>query len=162
MVQHIMGAEDWDNVCSNCSFWGDGINGQLPHLQQKLSFVGISKYPINRLKEVKKVKKWEFPVLSSAKNSFNLDFGVEPSPDEAAKQKCSSYNYGSGFKFFVPQLPGFSVFFKKPDDSVVYHTYSTYGRGLDMLNGGLRVLDITPYGREGFQEKVLKHKELYG
>eukprot|EP00755_Sulcionema_specki_P009602 Sspe_Gene.44142::Locus_21635_Transcript_1_1_Confidence_1.000_Length_1171::g.44142::m.44142 len=162
LVQHHMFSPEWEKSCRSCSFWADGISGFLPHLLQKTNFVCVVKAPAEKAQEWRSRQGWPFPVLSSFDSSFNRDFGVEFTPAEV-KEKARKYNYGT-LPATVEQLSGMSVFYKG-DDGTVYHTYSCYSRGLDILNGCYQMLDLLPYGRqeEGLSYTMgwVKHKIDY-
>jgi predicted dithiol-disulfide oxidoreductase (DUF899 family) len=83
--------------------------------------------------------------VSSLGSDFNFDYGVSFSPEQLAKAELS-YNYG-GQRVLSEEMPGISVFYKDGDGSV-FHTYSCYARGLDMLNGAYHYLDLVPKGRD--------------
>jgi len=162
MVYHFMFAPEWDIGCSHCSFWADNFNGIIPHLNQRdVSFVVISRAPLAKLKEHARKQGWTFKWVSSNGTDFNYDYGVPFSPETIARQD-GFYNYG-GDPVTYPELPGVSAFIK--DNDQVFHTYSTYARGLDMLNTAYHYLDIAPKGRdeEGLQPRAswVKHRFAY-
>ena len=87
---------------------------------------------------------WTFPWYSSSGSDFNYDYEVSYSPEQV-ESGDGEHNYGSGT--IMPELPGVSVFYRD-DTGDIYHTYSTYGRGLDMLNGAYNYMDLLPKGRD--------------
>jgi predicted dithiol-disulfide oxidoreductase (DUF899 family) len=146
IVQHFMFAPDWDAGCKSCSFWADNFNGITAHLNQRdVTFVAISRAPLKTLEAFEGRMGWKFKWLSSLGSDFNFDFGVSATPEEISKGQVT-YNYASR-KPFSPEMPGLSVFYKD-DDGTIYHTYSCYARGLDMLNAAYHLLDLVPKGRD--------------
>lgn len=144
ITYHFMFAPDWENPCKSCSFWAeqfDGLRTHLPHRDTTL--VAIANAPYAKLAAVKERMGWRFPFFSAGGSDFNHDFGVSFTPEEA--KQGAPYNFGS-IKFRGPEAPGASVFLK--DKGAIFHTYSTYGRGLDVLNGTYQWLDLTPKGRD--------------
>lgn len=143
-VYHFMFGPDWEWGCKSCSFWSDQWDGAIPHLNARdTSFVAISRAPVEKLARHKARMGWKFPWVSSGRNSFNFDFGVSFEPDDEGK---ADYNFT---RQVVPmkELQGLSVF-ARGGDGAIYHTYSTYGRGQDILNGAYNMLDMTPKGRD--------------
>ena len=135
---------DWEVGCKSCSFWADNFNGIIAHLEQRdVAFAAISRAPLPKLEAQARKLGWTFKWVSSVGSDFNFDFNVSFSP--AAGRGPATYNYaaktGSN-----SELPGISVFFK--DDGRIFHTYSTYARGLDMFNTAYHYLDIAPKGRD--------------
>jgi len=146
VVYHFMFGPNADVGCKSCSFWADNFNGVVPHLAQRdVTLVAISRAPVSKLEAFKKRLGWSFNWVSSGKNEFNFDLGVSFSDADRAAGKMT-YNYAplaSG----PSDLHGISVFFKD-ESGAIFHTYSTYGRGLDMLNGAYHYLDLVPKGRD--------------
>lgn len=146
IVQHFMFDPSWEAACKSCSFWADGYNGFFAHIEQRdTSFVAVSMAPIEKLEAFKRRMGWTFPWVSSLGSDFNYDFQVSETPEETANGH-SYYNYAIG-KPFSSERPGTSVFYRD-DDGSVFHTYSCYARGLDMMNGAYQYLDLTPKGRD--------------
>jgi predicted dithiol-disulfide oxidoreductase (DUF899 family) len=145
IVYHFMFAPEWEAACKSCTFWGDSFNDCIPHLAARdVSFAAISRAPVAKLQAYAKRMGFTFHWVSSGQNDFNADFGVYFSPEELAKGDAT-YNYGS-FKPKGSDMPGFSVFIRQGDD--VFHTYSTYGRGIDAVNPTYQLLDLVPKGRD--------------
>jgi predicted dithiol-disulfide oxidoreductase (DUF899 family) len=146
VVYHFMFGPDWQEGCKSCSFWADNFNGILPHLAARdVALVAISRAPVERLSTSARRLGWSFPWLSSGGTSFNEDYGVSFTP-EALAQEAITYNYApSSMK--MSELPGISVFCKD-ETGAIYHSYSCYARGLDMLNGAYHYLDLVPKGRD--------------
>jgi len=145
IVYHFMYDPDWDIGCKSCSFWADNFNGIIPHLKQRdVSLVAVSRAPLAKLQEQARKLGWTFRWVSSQGSDFNFDFSVSFSPEALARGEAL-YNYVSQ-KVTRSELPGISVFCHQ--DGQIFHTYSTYGRGLDMLNAAYHYLDIAPKGRD--------------
>jgi predicted dithiol-disulfide oxidoreductase (DUF899 family) len=161
LVYHFMFHPEWDAGCKSCSFWADTYDGSVTHLAARdVSLVAISRAPLELLLAYRQRMGWSFPWASSATNSFNYDFGVSFSPKQIA-DGTASYNYAQG-NATIEELPGISVFAR--DGDAVFHTYSTYARGLDPFNATYQLLDIVPKGRDEAgltypQEWVRRHDE---
>jgi len=152
IVQHFMLAPGWEEGCKSCSYMADHADGMIPHLAQRgTSFVAISRAPYDEIVRFKRRMGWKFKWLSSNGSSFNYDFRVSFTPDEAAKGS-QAYNYGTS-PYGREDLPGISVFVRN-EAGEVFHTYSTYGRGVEVMMGTYRMLDLTPQGRD---EEGLSH-----
>lgn len=146
IVYHFMFGPDWEEGCPSCSFWADNYDGIATHLAHRdTSLVTIARAPIAKLQTYRDRMGWKGKWVSSLGSDFNYDFNVSFDADDQADRK-TSYNFGLG-KFSGPETPGISVF-SKGTDGAIYHTYSTYSRGLDMLNGAYHFLDLTPKGRD--------------
>jgi predicted dithiol-disulfide oxidoreductase (DUF899 family) len=162
VVYHFMYDPDWDIGCRSCSFWADNFNGIIAHLNQRdVSLVAVSRAPLQKLQAQAQRLGWTFKWLSSFGSDFNFDFNVSFSPQTVARGEAL-YNYTTQ-KISGTELPGISVFFK--DVGRIFHTYSTYGRGLDMLNTAYHYLDIAPKGRDEdglpFPMSWVKHRIAY-
>jgi predicted dithiol-disulfide oxidoreductase (DUF899 family) len=135
-----------DAACFVCTFWMDNFNGITVHLNHRdITMAAISLAPYPALAAYKKRMGWSFPWLSSVGTDFNFDYRVSFSED-AIKAGPVEYNYTSS-PASMTEAPGLSVFFKN-DDGRIYHTYSTYARGLDMLNVAYHYMDLVPKGRD--------------
>lgn len=146
IVYHFMLGPDWEEGCKSCSYLADhfdGANWHLPH--RDVTLVVISRAPFSKLEAYKKRMGWRFKWLSSEKNGFNFDYHVSFTAQDEKNNKAY-YNYATG-EFLSDELPGLSVFYKN-ENGDVFHTYSTYSRGLDMLVGAYNFLDLTPKGRD--------------
>lgn len=145
VVRHFMFGPDWDEPCRGCSFASDQLDGALVHLaHHDVSYAAVSRASVEQIATVRRRFGWRFRWVSSERSSFNQDFAVSFS--EAEQQSGEKlYNYGSA-PAFGDELPGISVFFRN-DEGVIFHTYSTYGRGLEAYEGAYMMLDITPHGR---------------
>jgi predicted dithiol-disulfide oxidoreductase (DUF899 family) len=146
IVYHFMFDPSWDAGCKSCSFWADNFSRIGPHLEHRdVSFVAISRAPYAKLEAYRKRMGWSFTWLSSFENPFNYDYLVSFTPEEVAA-KSAFYNYAISNPG-GPETVGISVF-HKDDDGQVYHTYSCYARGVDMMNGAYHYVDLTPKGRD--------------
>ncbi len=164
LIYHFMFHPDWEQGCKSCSLVADNYNGSQTHLAERdVSLVTVSKAQLSKIEPFKKRMGWEFKWVSSAGNDFNRDFHVGFTEEELEKGSMY-YNYRTiGF----PELegPGLSVF-RKDESGAIYHTYSSYGRGLDMLIGTYHLLDLMPKGRseEGLPYSMawIRHHDRYG
>jgi predicted dithiol-disulfide oxidoreductase (DUF899 family) len=161
IVYHFMFGPDWEEGCKSCSYLADHFDGANWHLPQRdVTFVAISRAPLSKLQAYKKRMGWRLKWLSSEKNDFNFDYHVSFTPEDEKKNKAY-YNYANG-QYINDELPGLSVFYKD-ENGDVFHTYSTYARGLDILVGAYNFLDLTPKGRDenpdSTMEWVRRHDE---
>jgi predicted dithiol-disulfide oxidoreductase (DUF899 family) len=146
IVQHFMFDPSWDEGCKSCSFWVDNFNGIDIHLAHRdVTLVLVSKAPLDTVEPYRRRMGWTLKWVSSFDNDFNRDFNVSFTEEER-QQGRACYNYALG-GFGASEAPGISVFYKNADGAV-FHTYSCYARGLDMLNGAYHLLDLTPKGRD--------------
>jgi predicted dithiol-disulfide oxidoreductase (DUF899 family) len=146
IVQHFMFGPDWDAGCKSCSFWADNFDGIIVHLQQRdIAFVVVSQAPFGRIEEYRKRMGWGFNWVSSFGTDLNHDYNVSFTPEETAAGEVY-YNYKAR-KTSMTELPGISVFFKYAQGGV-FHTYSCYERGLDMMNSAYHYIDLVPHGRD--------------
>ncbi|HKI04220.1 MAG TPA: thioredoxin family protein [Thermoanaerobaculia bacterium] len=145
IVYHFMLAPGWGEGCSGCSFLVDHVDGTLPHLEHHdVSLVVVSRAPLPELEAFKKRMGWGFKWVSSNGSDFNYDYRVSFTKDELAEGEVS-YNYRM-LKLSGEDQPGISVFYKD-EAGEVFHTYSSYERGGDLLIGTYNYLDLTPKGR---------------
>ena len=145
IIQHFMFGPDWDEGCPSCSFWADGYDGFVVHLAHRdVTMVSVSRTPLEKIDAYKKRMDWRFKWVSSLESDFNQDFDVSFTPEALAGEVY--YNYGLQ-KFPADEAPGASVFYKNAAGEI-FHTYSCYGRGLDILNGAYNYLDLVPKGRD--------------
>jgi predicted dithiol-disulfide oxidoreductase (DUF899 family) len=146
LVYHFMFNPAWDEGCPGCSFWADNFNGIDIHLAHRdITFLAISRAPLAKLEAYKKRMGWSFKWVSAGESDFNYDLQVSFDP-EAARNGTASYNYRTGAKV-GEDMPGVSVFYKDRHGDL-YHTYSAYSRGIDLLNGAYNYIDLTPKGRD--------------
>ena len=143
LIYHFMMGPDWEEGCPSCSFWADNYNGVDVHLAHRdTALVAVSRAPLAKIDAYKKRMGWTFRWVSSAGSDFNFDYDASFRPDEEGLH----YNFGT-IRPFGEETPGISAF-RRGDGGEIYHTYSTYARGLDMLNGAYHLLDLTSKGRD--------------
>ncbi len=146
VIYHFMYGTDWDAGCPSCSFWIDNLNGTDAHLAARDTTIAlVSKGPLGQLLAYRKRMGWTLPWYSAADTDFNEDFQVT-FPQEQRDTNKVTYNYRQT-KMGMSDMTGISVF-TSDTDGQVFHTYSTYSRGVDMLNGTYHILDLTPKGRD--------------
>jgi predicted dithiol-disulfide oxidoreductase (DUF899 family) len=163
LVYHFMFGPEWEAGCHACSWWADNFERNVVHLNHRdVTLVAISRAPLHKLEAFKQRMGWTFKWLSSADTDFNYDYHVSFSPQDLAKGEIY-YNYRPNQRPMA-ELPGLSVFYKDQSGSI-FHTYSCYERGLDMLNAGYHLLDLLPKGRdeEGLPHTMawLRHHDRY-
>jgi len=153
IIYHFMLGPGWEAGCPSCSYLADHFDGAVVHLAQRdVSFVVVSRAPLSEIQKFQKRMGWKFKWVSSSGSDFNVDYQVSVSPQEKAGGRVF-YNYEWIENFPSEERPGASVFFKN-EAGEIFHTYSTYGRGLDMFIGAYHFLDIAPKGRD---EEGLRH-----
>jgi predicted dithiol-disulfide oxidoreductase (DUF899 family) len=155
-VYHFMFAPEWEVGCKSCSFWADNFNGITAHLRARdVAFAAISRAPLAKLQAFARRLGWTFKWVSSDESDFNYDFEVSFRPDALARGDAT-YNFarlsslrsgGSVLNIAPSDMPGISVF-AKDESGAVFRTYSTFGRGLDMMNTAYHYLDLVPKGRD--------------
>ncbi len=162
VVYHFMFDPTWSQGCKSCSFVADHYNNIVVHLAQRdVSFMTISKAPLEKLEQFRKRMGWTFPWVSAANTDFGRDFGVSFTDQELASG-TTVYNYSTK-PYPIRELPGLSVFYKDAHGNI-FHTYSTFARGLEDFLGTYRYLDITPKGRDEEQTGGmgwLRHRDRY-
>jgi predicted dithiol-disulfide oxidoreductase (DUF899 family) len=157
IVYHFMFAPEDDAGCKSCSFWADNFNPNVIHLNARdVSFVAVSRAPLDKLEAYRERMGWNFHWVSSGATDFNFDYGVSFKPEQ---QGDDVYNYGT----LAPRIAdreGLSIFAR--EDGSIFHTYSAYARGIDLVNTAYNYLDLVPRGRdEGDQGQawVRRHDE---
>lgn len=161
VVYHFMFNPEGKEGCPHCSFWADNFNDNVIHLNHRdVTFVAISRAPLARIEDFKKRMGWNFKWLSSGQNDFNYDYYVSFTP-EAIQRGTIFYNYANQ-KMNMADREGVSVFYKD-ENSAIYHTYSAYARGIDMLNAAYHYLDLVPKGRDetDFPQSWVRHHDRY-
>ena len=163
IVYHFMFNPDWDEGCPHCSFWADHYDSTTVHLNHRdATFVAISRAPLSKINRFKKRMGWKFKWLSSYDADFNFDYHVSFTPQEV-KSKQGFYNYSKTWNE-SPEREGLSVFYKDKKGAV-FHTYSCYARGIDLLNGTYNFLDLAPKGRDEshlkFPQSWVRHHDKY-
>jgi predicted dithiol-disulfide oxidoreductase (DUF899 family) len=162
LVYHFMFAPDWEQGCQSCSMAADTMDANYVHLiQRDVAFVMVSRAPLEKIAAFKKRMGWSLPWVSSHGNDFNHDFAVSFTEEEV--KNSTSYNFGTS-RPYGEETPGLSAF-SKSGAGTVYHTYSTYGRGLEGILAVYTLLDVAPRGRDedGLQHPMawVKHHDRY-
>jgi predicted dithiol-disulfide oxidoreductase (DUF899 family) len=180
LVYHLMFGPDYTAPCPSCSAIADGFNGIWEHLaHHDVMLVAVSRAPIEKIQAHKQKAGWTFPWVSSAESDFNQDYFVGLS--DAQQDRGYDYNFqhkpplpaempaepashagmcGVDWRTFLKELPGMSAFVL--DEGEVFHTYSTYARGLDALWGMYPWLDRAPLGRNEGGGPWWKRRYEYG
>ncbi|WP_233151574.1 thioredoxin family protein [Pelomonas sp. KK5] len=147
LVQHFMLGPGWEEGCKSCSFMADHVDAMRPHLAQRdVSFIAISRAPLAEIERFRQRMGWKFRWASSAGGTFNFDFGVSFTPQDMGSGEVD-YNYRKQ-PFPHEEAPGVSAFWRDPASGEVYHCYSTYGRGVEVMMGTYPMLDLAPKGRD--------------
>jgi predicted dithiol-disulfide oxidoreductase (DUF899 family) len=163
VVYHFMLGPGWKEGCPSCSFIGDHFDGMTTHLANRdVTLVVVSHAPLAEIEAFKKRMGWKFKWVSSFGSDFNFDYQVTASKAEKESGEAY-YNYEVG-KFPSEERPGMSVFYKDASGNI-FHTYSTYARGLDILLGAYNILDLVPKGRDeaglAFTMSWVRHHDKY-
>jgi predicted dithiol-disulfide oxidoreductase (DUF899 family) len=162
VVYHFMFAPEWETPCKSCSWWADNFERNVVHLAQRdVTLVAISRAAVPKLEAFKKRMGWTFNWLSSGGSDFAYDYRASFRPEQLATGEVT-YNYRR-LKTSMSDLPGISVFYRDADDAI-YHTYSCYGRGVDMMNAGYHYLDLVPKGRDEAtpNQGWVRYRDEYG
>lgn len=147
IVYHLMFAPSWEAACRSCSFWADNWSGAVQHLRARdVTLMAVSRAPLARLEAFKRRMGWTFDWVSSGEGDFNYDFQASYRDDVRAAG-TATYNFAKLPANGPTDMPGFSVFYRDADGSV-FHTYSTYGRGIEVANPTYQLLDLAPKGRD--------------
>ena len=162
IVYHFMLGPGWSEGCPSCSYISDHIDGSIVHLAARdVRLVVVSRAPLAQIEAFKKRMGWRFHWVSSNGTDFNYDYQVSKPENEKGE---AYYNYAMQ-QFPSEERPGTSVFFKDAAGNI-FHTYSSYARGLDILIGAYNWLDLTPKGRdeEGLKHSMawVRHHDKYG
>jgi len=163
IVYHFMFGPGWKEGCPSCSFLADSFDGAAIHMAQRdTTFVAVSRATLPEIDAFKKRMGWKFKWVSSNGTDFNYDYQVSTGNGEKADSSVY-YNY-TLTQFPSDERPGASVFYKKNGE--VFHTYSTYARGLDMFLPAYHWLDITAKGRDEAEMKPhamawVRHHDRY-
>jgi predicted dithiol-disulfide oxidoreductase (DUF899 family) len=164
IVYHFMFGPGWSQGCPGCSYLMDHIDGAIPHLNARgVTFVAASRAPLAQIQAFQKRMGWRFPWVSSGASDFNYDYHVSFTKAQLAMGSVD-YNYREKENSTMEDMPGLSVFFKD-ENGDIFHTYSTYDRGLDPLVGTYRYIDLTPMGRHEedlpFPMSWVRHHDRY-
>lgn len=163
IVYHFMLGPSWSAGCPGCSFIADQFDALTIHLAHRdATLIAVSRAPMDEIAEFKKRMGWKFHWVSSFKNEFNFDYGVSFRAEDRASGKVY-YNYAWG-EFGSEEAPGVSIFYRDEAGNI-YHTYSSFARGLDILLGTYNFLDLTPKGRDedglAFAMAWVRHHDKY-
>jgi predicted dithiol-disulfide oxidoreductase (DUF899 family) len=162
IVYHFMFDPTWSQGCKSCSFIADHYNGTVVHLAHRdISFVTVSKAPIEKIEQFRARMGWTFPWVSYGNSDFGRDFGVSFTDQELVDDD-TVYNFNRK-PYPIRELPGLSVFLKDAQGEI-YHTYSTYARGLDHFVTAYQYMDVTPKGRDEAETPGmgwLRHHDRY-
>jgi predicted dithiol-disulfide oxidoreductase (DUF899 family) len=153
LVQHFMFGPGWEQGSPSCSFMADHSDGMNVHLAHRdVTLVAVSRAPLDQIERFRQRMGWKFKWVSSFGNDFNYDFRVSFTPEDIAKGQVN-YNF-EAWRYPYEELPGISAFYRN-DTGDVFHTYSTYGRGVEVMMGTYAMLDLMPKGRD---ERNVDHK----
>lgn len=163
IVQHFMFAPGWEQGCPSCSFMADHNDGMTAHLEHRdTTLAVVSRAPIADIERFRQRMGWKFRWASSHGSDFNYDFGVSFTPEQVAGGRLQ-YNYGE-WPYSHEEWPGISVFFKNGAQEI-FHTYSRYGRGVEVMMGTYSLLDLTPKGRDErsveYKMEWVRHHDRY-
>ena len=164
ITYHFMFGPGWGDGCPHCSFWADHYDGVDYHIGARdTSLVVVSRAPLKEIQSFKKRMGWKFRWVSSNQNDFNFDFQVSFTPEQIRSGKMI-YNYAP-LKMDIDEREGVSAFYRDSKGDI-YHTYSSYARGIDLLNTTYNFLDLTAKGRdenpEQSQDWVRYHDKYKG
>lgn len=163
IIYHFMFGPDWGEGCEHCSFWADhfdGVNLHIGHRDTALAVV--SHAPWNEIRPFKKRMGWKFNWVSAFESDFNFDFNVSFTREQRKRGKAV-YNYGP-LEMDIGEREGVSVFYRDRNGDI-YHTYSSYERGIDLMNATYNFLDLTPKGRDENPEATqdwVRYHDKYG
>lgn len=163
IIYHFMLGPNWEEGCKSCSFLADHFDATRIHLAHRdVTLAAVSQAPRPRIEAFQRRMGWQFHWVSAFANDFQRDYGVHFAKEELAGEV--NYNY-SKRRFGSEEAPGLSVFYKD-ETGEIFHTYSTYSRGLDAIVGTYQFLDLVPKGRdeEGlkFAMAWVRHHDKYG
>ena len=162
IIYHFMFGPGWKEGCEHCSFWADHFDSVNIHLGQRdTAFAVVSRAPLKEIEPFKKRMGWQFRWVSSFKTDFNFDFHVSFTPEQV-KSGVIPYNYGK-YQWPIDEKEGASAFYRDKNGDI-YHTYSTYERGIDLMNTTYNFLDLTVKGRDENSESPqdwVRYKDEY-
>jgi predicted dithiol-disulfide oxidoreductase (DUF899 family) len=163
IIYHFMFGPTWEQGCPSCSFWADGFDRIIIHLNNRdVAMAAVARAPIELLQSFRARMGWTFTWVSSLESDFNQDFRVSFTPQQLAE---GAFEYNYGLNNYGEEAPGISVF-RQDAQGQIYHTYSCYGRGLDMLNPAYHYLDLVPKGRDegefDYTMAWVRHYDRYG
>ncbi|MGH7514284.1 MAG: DUF899 domain-containing protein [Gemmatimonadales bacterium] len=163
VIYHFMFNPEADQGCASCSFWADNFDPIVIHLSQRdVSFAAVSRAPVPKLERFRERMGWHFRWVSSGGSDFNYDLGVSFTPEQVG-DGTAVYNYQRLDQAFADR-EGVSVFYRDPAGAI-FHTYSSYARGIDFLNTAYNYLDLAPKGRDedglSFTQAWVRHHDRY-
>jgi predicted dithiol-disulfide oxidoreductase (DUF899 family) len=163
IVYHLMFGPSWEEGCPSCSLLSDHIDGATVHLAQRdVTLIAVLRAPLDRIEAFRRRMGWRFPWVSSHGSDFNHDHHVSFTEEDRAAGEVD-YNFGRQ-RYMSDELPGVSVFIRD-ESGDVFHTYSAYARGLDLLVGAYNYLDLAPKGRDedalDFTMAWVRHHDRY-
>ena len=162
IIYHFMFGPDWGEGCAHCSFWADHFDSVNIHIGQRdTAFAVVSRAPMAEIEPFKKRMGWRFAWVSSFKSDFNFDFNVSFTPGQI-KSHTAIYNFAP-LRMDIDEREGVSAFYqdKKGD---IYRTYSSYERGIDLMNTTYNFIDLTAKGRDekpGAAQDWVRYKDKY-
>jgi predicted dithiol-disulfide oxidoreductase (DUF899 family) len=164
IVYHFMLGPNWEEGCKSCSFLADHFDATRIHLAHRdVTLAAVSRAPMPRIEAFQNRMAWRFHWVSAFGTDFQHDYGVHFTKEERAAEV--DYNYRNEARFPLEEAPGLSVFYKN-EAGEIFHTYSTYARGLDSLVGTYQFLDLVPKGRDeeglAFSMSWVRHHDRYG
>jgi predicted dithiol-disulfide oxidoreductase (DUF899 family) len=146
IVYHFMFGPDWKEGCAHCSFWADHFDSVSLHIGRRdTAFTAVSRAPLQKIEAFKKRMGWKFKWVSSFETDFNFDFGVSFSPEQIKNRKAI-YNFAP-LDMDIDEREGVSAFYSNGEGGI-YRTYSSYARGIDLMNTTYNFLDLTAKGRD--------------
>ena len=146
IIYHFMFGPGWKEGCAHCSFWADHFDSANIHIEQRdTSFAVVSRAPLREIEPFKKRMGWKFKWVSSVNTDFNFDFHVSFTLEQV-RSGVLPYNYRR-IKMKIDELQGLSAFYRDKNGDI-YHTYSTYERGIDLMNTTYNFIDLTAKGRD--------------
>ncbi|HEY9028642.1 MAG TPA: DUF899 domain-containing protein [Burkholderiaceae bacterium] len=163
MVQHFMLGPGWEQGCKSCSYMADHLLGAEIHLQHRdVTVLLVSRAPLPEIERFRRRMGWPFKWASASGNDFNLDFHVSfPVGTRVGREVFYNWHMTA---FPKEEAPGISFFFKD-DAGDVFHTYSTFGRGVEVMMGTYHLLDLAPKGRDEERDEYgmawLRHHDRY-
>ena len=163
LVQHFMLGPGWEQGCKSCSFMADHLDGMAIHLAHRdIALLAVSRAPLAEIKRFRERMGWQFAWASAHGNEFNRDFHVSFAPED--RQDGEVYYNFHMTPFPKEEAPGISIFYKA-DDGEVFHTYSTFGRGVEVMMGAYHLIDLTPKGRDeqdmAYGMEWVRHHDRY-
>ncbi len=164
IVYHFMFGPGWGDGCPHCSFWADHFDSVNIHIGQRdTAFAVISRAPLKEIAPFKKRMGWKFKWVSSFNSDFNFDFNVSFTVEQRKSGKAL-YNYRP-LDMDIDEREGASAFYRDKNGDI-YHTYSTYERGIDLMNTTYNFIDLTAKGRNekpgNAQDWVRYHDQYAG